>query len=367
MDRSSFIKQSFWRDSTNCVVGDGLENIPNLGISCGTVIFKTSGSTGTPKWVVHEKQAMLVSAQAVNAWLDVGQESKWGLALPIDHVGGFAIFARVFQAGCGLAELDGKWDAAKFQRWLTDEGVTHVSLVPTQLHDLVAASLQAPDRLRAVVVGGGRLSETLGQTARDLGWPVLASYGMTESGSMIATQALHDLNQGFENGNLEILPIWQVESDTDGRLIISGEALFRGYLFQDKGCVRFESHVSKKFLTNDRGILAGNHLKPLGRLDNLVKVSGVLVDIEAVERKFLEVAAGRVSPEKFAVIAVSDSRKEHVLAAVFEGEVPRGCVEDYHRVSPALERFEEIFSVKTLPRSSMGKLRRQELLRMCKS
>ncbi len=364
MDRSSFISQSFWDDPTNCVVAGGLDGIPDLGLSGGTVIFKTSGSTGAPKWVVHEKLAMLVSAQAVNAWLGVSVESKWGLALPIDHVGGFAILARVFQAGCELAELDEKWDTEKFHRWISDENVTHVSLVPTQVHDLVAASLQAPEKLRVVVVGGGQLPETLGQAARDLGWPVLASYGMTEAGSQIATQSMNDLSKPFSESALEILPIWKVESDADDRLKISGEALFCGYLFQEEIGLKFEPLRSKSFLTNDRGVVSGDHLKPLGRMDALVKVLGVLVDIEAVERRFLEVAAGRVAPDKFAVIALPDLRNEHVLVAVFEGEIPAGCIEDYEKSAPSLERINQVFQVEKFPRSSLGKLRRGELREM---
>jgi O-succinylbenzoic acid--CoA ligase len=365
MDRSSYISQSFWDDPTNCVLGGELDAIPDLGDFGGSVIFKTSGSTGTPKWVVHEKRAMLLSAEAVNLWLGVDQSSKWGLALPIDHVGGFAILARVFQAGCGLAEFEGKWNAGEFTQWLKTENVTHVSLVPTQVHDLVEAALPAPDGLRAVVVGGGRLADAMGQAARDLGWPVLASYGMTEAGSQIATQSMDDLNQPFLEGDLEILPIWRVESDADERLSISGEALFKGYIFQEGNTARFEPLLENKFLTHDRGIISGNQLKLLGRLDSLVKILGVLVDTESVERRFIEVVAGRVDPEKFAVIALPDLRKEHVLVAVFEGEIPVGCVEDYQRVAPGLEQLKESFSIQKFPRSSLGKLRRGELVEMC--
>jgi O-succinylbenzoic acid--CoA ligase len=362
MDRISFLSQSFWEDPKNCVVSGCLGDVPNLGTNGGAVIFKTSGSTGAPKWVVHEKRAMLVSAKAVNECLGVDQESKWGLALPVDHVGGFAILARVFQAGCRLAEMDEKWDVVKFHQWVEEEGVTHVSLVPTQVHDLVAAKLRAPKALRAVVVGGGRLPESLGQAARDLGWPVLASYGMTEAGSQIATQSMADLNIPFLDGNLKILPIWKVESDTDDRLILSGEALFVGYLFQDSGGLRYEPICWKSFLTNDRAVVSGNHLKLIGRMDSLVKVLGVLVDIEAVEQRFIEVAAGRVSSEKFAVIALPDPRKEHILAAVFEGEIPNEIIEEYQEHAPSLDRFDKIISVEKLPRSSLGKLRRGELV-----
>lgn len=361
MDRTSFLSQSFWEDPKNCVVGGGFDEVPDLGTNAGAVIFKTSGSTGAPKWVVHEKRGILASAKAVNEWLGVDQESKWGLALPVDHVGGFAILARVFQAGCRLVEMDEKWDAVKFHQWMEEEGVTHVSLVPTQVYDLVAAKLRAPRALRAVVVGGGRLPESLGQAARDLGWPVLASYGMTEAGSQIATQSMADLNIPFRDGNLNILPIWKVQCDTDDRLILSGDALFVGYLFQDNDSLRYEPICWKCFLTNDRAILSETHLKLIGRMDSLVKVLGVLVDIEAVEQRFLEVAAGRVYVEKFAVISLPDPRKEHVLVAIFEGNVPNEIIEAYQEIAPSLERFDKIISVEKFPRSSLGKLRRGEL------
>ncbi len=365
MDRSLYISPSFWNDPANCVLGGELNQIPDLGDLGGSVVFKTSGSTGKSKWVVHEKQAMLISAKAVNAWLGVDQQSKWGLALPIDHVGGFSILARVFQSSCGLVEFEGKWNASEFTQWLGSENVTHVSLVPTQLHDLVEASLKAPENLCAVVVGGGRLTDALGQAARDLGWPVLASYGMTEAGSQIATQSTHQLNQPFRESGLEILPIWRVESDSDERLSISGDALFRGYIFEEGNIARFEPLLGNEFLTHDRGMVSGNFLKPLGRMDFFVKVLGVLVDLESIERRFLEVAAGRVTPEKFAVIALPDHRKEHVLVAVFESEIAADCVEKYQRVTPGIEQLEQSLSFPCFPRSSLGKLRRGELVKMC--
>jgi O-succinylbenzoic acid--CoA ligase len=366
MDRNPYTLSSFWNDPADVVLGKGLKPIPALGCMGGSVIFRTSGTTGVPKWVVHEKRAMLVSAQAVNAWLEVDPHSKWGRVLSIEHVGGFAILARVFQAACGLAEFDGKWDASEFHRWLGVESVTHVSLVPTQVHDLVKAALPAPRHLRAVVVGGGCLNDKLGQAARDLGWPVLASYGMTEAGSQIATQAMGHLDKPYGDSGLTILPIWKVESDAQERLAISGEALFRGYIFHDGNNARFEPQLGKTFQTQDRGIISQNYLNLLGRMDSLVKVLGVLVDIEAVEKRFLELAAGRVRSENFAVIALPDLRKEHVLVAVFEGQIPEEYVEIHQRMAPKLERFSDVLKTDVFPRSSLGKLRRGELVEMCK-
>lgn len=361
MDWKSFTTAPFWNDARSIVAGEETW----LDCDCdSSVIFKTSGSTGTPKWIVHDKRALLISAQAVNEFLGVDSSSKWGLALPIDHMGGFAILARVYQAACGIARFEEKWNAVRFSEWLSEAEVTHTSLVPTQVHDLVQASLSAPESLRAVVVGGGSLSENLGQAARDLGWPVLASYGMTEAASQIATQPIQALSQPFHMADMEILSIWQVANDPEGRLIISGDALFKGYLTTNGSRMEFQPRKEQSFVTQDRVAISGNRLTPLGRTDDLVKVLGVLVDLREVERKFLEISAGRVSDDKFAVIALPDARKEHLLVALFEGEISNQSIAAYQHFAPGLEQFDRIEQLPAFPRSSLGKIKRAELAKM---
>lgn len=361
MDIEHLTSAAFWEDEGHFVAGEWAGDLPELAGCGASVIFRTSGSTGEGKWVVLEKKAMRVSARAVNTWLGVGGDSFWGLALPTDHVGGFSILARVFEAGCRLSVFPGKWNAVEFREWCGNEGVTHTSLVPTQLHDLVEASVSAPDGLVAVVIGGGRLSEKLGQAARDLGWPVLASYGMTETASQIATQRLEDLGKSFSDGGMEILPIWKAEV-VDGVLSVSGDALFAGTIASGES--GFIPRGAGAFRTNDLVRIEGKILKPLGRADSLVKCLGVLVDLEAVERRFLEVAGGRIVGDGFAVVALPDARSEHVLGAVFEGEVKSDCVADYNRQAPGIERIAESFGIPEFPRSSLGKIRRGRLLEM---
>jgi o-succinylbenzoate---CoA ligase len=336
------ISREFWEGGENHVAGVGLGDVSYLE---GCVIFRTSGSTGGGKWVVLEKSAMMVSARAVNEWLGVSKESRWGVALPLDHVGGFAILARVFVAGCGVAVFEGRWDAGDFVRWVEKEGVTHTSLVPTQLHDLVKAGLAVPGCLAAVVVGGGRLEEELEKKARELGWPVLASYGMTEACSQVATQ--REAGSG-----LEVLPIWEVCVE-DGFLVISGEALFAGVI--EGGCfVRRQG----AYRTTDRVFLEGRKIEVLGRGDRLVKVLGVLVDLDEVERKVRKVAGDR----ELVVIALPDERKGRMIAAVFEGD--DDCIQEYNASAEGLERISKVFVVKEFPRSTLGKLQMGRLEEM---
>src|SRR6478735_5976408 len=151
MDASVITRSAFWDDPAPMGSGE----IPSLPELTGHVLFETSGSSGKPKWIALSKPALLVSAAAVNRHLAVNTNSCWGLALPLAHVGGFGVAARAYEAGCGFRHFDRRWNAAGFYEWLERYQITHTSLVPTQVHDLVKARLSAPSALTAIVVGGG--------------------------------------------------------------------------------------------------------------------------------------------------------------------------------------------------------------------
>jgi O-succinylbenzoic acid--CoA ligase len=292
----------------------------------GHVLFETSGSSGTPKWVALSKEALLVSAVAVNRHLKVTAASIWGLALPPQHVGGFGVAARAFGVACGFSEFGRRWDAPEFGKWLAENQVTHTSLVPTQVHDLVAAGLCAPASLRAMVVGGGHLDAATGQAARALGWPVLASYGMTEAASQIATQGLELLETLYQPSPIPLLPIWQAETTPEQKLRISGPALFSGMLARENAAWIFNVRPAQWYQTQDRVQLENRCLTPLGRADTLVKVLGELVDPEAIERELVDLSTGQLAPGTFAVVAVPDSRAEHALVPVFEAAVDAALI-----------------------------------------
>lgn len=343
MDASLLTSSGFWSELT------------------GHVLFETSGSSGVPKSVAISKQALLASAAAVNLHLAVTRDSCWGLVLPLHHVGGFGVAARAYAAGCGLQEFGQRWEPGSFRDWLETHGITHTSLVPTQVHDLVKARLTAPANLQAIVVGGGHLEPATGQAARDLGWPVLASYGMSEASSQIATQTLASLKQPYQSAPIPLLPIWEARVSGDGLLEISGPALFSGYVTDGK----FTPRESAWHTTSDRVLLEGRTITPVGRADTLVKVLGELVDPEAIERELISLSQGQLAPGTIAVIAIPDERAGNALVPVFESSVSREIIDStlalYQHQAPGFRRLRPAAVVAEFPRSELGKLRRNEL------
>ncbi len=252
----------------------------------GHAVFGTSGSSGDPKWVALSQTALRTSARGVNAHLRVSATDRWLRALPAFHVGGFAVHVRHQLTGGELFWDDTKWNARPFAEHCQRAQITLTSLVPAQVFDLVSARIPAPACLRGIVVGGGHLSTPLWCQARDLGWPLLTSYGMTEASSQIATQSGDEPDPTV----LTVLPHWDVRAESDDRLALSGPALFSAYLLWRDGKWMAQP-PAEWFITGDRVALQGNRLRFLGRSGRQIKVLGEWVDLDELQRRLENLCA----------------------------------------------------------------------------
>lgn len=354
----------FWSSDEPWLPGGGPDDLrawvrgqPGL---TSQVLFETSGTTGVAKWVGLTRAALRASAEVVNAHLGVDERDVWGLALPERHVGGFGVLARAHFSGTRVARFAGKWDARSFADWLAGEQVTLVSLVPTQVVDLVAAGVPAPRWLRAVVVGGGELAVGVGMAARRLGWPVLASFGMTETGSQVATMPLAQLGDPFTSAPLPLLPCWDARLAPSGLLELRGAPLFSGYVVRTAtGGWRHQPRTAGWFTTNDRAELAGRLVTPLGRSDRRVKVLGELVDLDALEVQLAVVLPG--CGETWKIVDVPEPRRGCLLALATTRPADDNALHTYQSGAGALGRLAAVVAVDALPRTPLGKLRLGEL------
>lgn len=275
----------------------------------------TSGTEGRLKLVALSWDALEASASAVNQRLGATARDGWINPLPLFHVGGLGIMARARLSGARHATFDHPWDAGSFTRAAENAGATLSALVPTQVHDLVKARCRAPSGLRAVVVGGGALAESLHGEAAALGWPLLPSYGLTEAASQVATA-----RPGKPRGEwLPLLEHLEVRLEEHGVLELRGASLLTGWMiFDADGSCRWEDpRRSGWYRTSDRVELRGCELRVLGRVDDLVKIRGELVDLAALERAL----QARVTSGAVMLRAMPDDRNGVALKVTAETEL----------------------------------------------
>ena len=300
----------------------------------GHVWLSTSGTSGALKLTALSKRAILASAAAVNRHLQSDSSDVWLCVLPTFHVGGLGIYARVFLSGARVV-TEG-WD-----------GVTLASLVPAQVIDLVRAGTRAPASLRAVVIGGGALSEELYAQALELGWPLLPSYGMTECCSQVATAQL-----ATRNPQLLLLDHVQARTEPDGRLAIRSEALLTGYA-TEAGFI--DPKIDGWFLTEDVATIEGRTLRVEGRRGDFIKIGGESVDLSRLDRILATLGADA------AVLPIPDDRLGHVIGlAVAAGDADAIAAAFNERVFP-FERVRCIVRVPEIPRTPLGKIIRARL------
>ncbi len=257
------------------------------------VVLFTSGSSGHPKGVLIDRRALIASADASAAHLRWFADDRWLCCLPLAHISGLSVLTRCLLAGASMVLMpEGSFDPHELAQTVTTRRVTLLSLVPAMLARLLDIGWTAPAHLRAILVGGSSLPEPMLDQARRAGLPVLATYGMTETCSQIATQHPNSPSPAPFAGHVgPLLPGVEVE-ERHGRLWVRGPTLCRGYLVADpveaeRAAARFDA--SGFFDTGDLGFADdAGHLYVRGRADETIITGSENVDPAEVERVLSE-------------------------------------------------------------------------------
>lgn len=272
------------------------------------VVF-TSGSTGRPKGVRLTRANLAASAAASAAHLGHGPDERWLAVMPLCHVGGFSILTRSAREATTVL-LEPRFHPARTGHLLAAEA-TLASLVPTMLTRLL--DLGVPDRLRVrgILVGGAAAPPGLLARAVDAGLPVLATYGMTETCSQVATT----LPGADPTGPLAPLPGAELRI-VDGRIEVRGPMVSPGYVG--------ETRVGEWLRTGDLGELTREgRLRVLGRADDVIVTGG-----ENVHPAVVEEALARLDGVGDVVVAgVPDPEWGERVAAAYTGPAEIEVVE----------------------------------------
>jgi o-succinylbenzoate---CoA ligase len=326
------------------------------------LLIETSGSTGGAKRVVLSAAALRASATATHQRL--GGPGRWLLALPAHHVAGAQVIVRGLLAGHRPTTLDNR-DGFRVERFAevagallgsTDGERYYLSLVPTQLHRVLAEDVDNPalGALRgfhAVLVGGAATPDTLLRRARAAGVRVVTTYGMSET----AGGCVYD---GVPLDGVRV----RLDGGEAGRIELSGPTLAAGYL--GRPGLTAESFTGGWFRTRDLGRLeSGGTLRVLGRADDVITTGGESVHPAAVER----VLTAQPGVRGACVVGLADPEWGQLVAAalVAEGSADPDGLRDAVRDAlgaPSVPRLIRVLD--ELPLRGIGKPDRTEVARL---
>ncbi len=274
-------------------------------------IILSSGSTGTPKRIVHSLAAHIASAEGSAKNISLQPSDRWLWNLPLCHVSGLSILIRCAVSG---ATVVGSPTGEKLSAGLiADRGVTHLSLVTTQLRRLLEEDTFPARCLRSILVGGSSIDPNLIDAARERGVKVHTTYGLTEMASQVTTSLATDPS----STSGRVLTGRQLRINSDGEILVSGDTLCSGYYRSGE----IHSIVDEEgwFHTGDLGSLDDlGRLSVLGRSDNMFVSGGENVHPENIERAMLDL----FKLQQVVVVPKPDGTFGARPVAFVEGELP---------------------------------------------
>ena len=305
---------------------------PSPGEGDVALVVHTSGTTAAPRPVELTFGNVQANALGSAVALGLDPDERWLCPLPLSHVGGLMVLLR--SAIYGTTAVLSPFERA------ADDDITLVSLVPTQLQRLLDTGAPPGARLRAVLLGGAPATPALLARARDAGWPVAQTYGLTQACSQVTVAEPEDLHTAGR-----ALPGLAVTLAADGEILVEGPTVAGGGVLRTGDLGRLD----------DRG-----RLVVIGRRSDTIVTGGENVAPAEVEAALLEHPAVADA----AVFGRPDEQwGEAVTASVVlrrpadPEELRRWCAE-------RLARFKvpkAVHTAESLPRTPSGKLLRREL------
>ncbi len=327
-----------------------------------SLFIPTSGTTAKDlrdtKIVWVTKNAFLRAAEAVGNHFNFSSKNRVAITLPKFHVGGLSQEARKETWGQELFYFPQPWQAKSFFEFLLFHRITHTSLVPTQLFDIVQAGLRAPSQLECVFIGGGALGQELFQRAEQLGWPLQITYGMTETAALVAVG---------DGERFKPLAHAEMSLNKEGFLKIKASSLFNGYFRREKQEFILDQKSLKGgwFTTEDLAAKQGDRFAILGRANDYAKIGGEGVYLGRLQT-LLQDSYLQAKLPAFGVGVLRFVPSErlgaevHLVSTFSEAEV-RVVIDIFNLKVLPFERIRGFHQVQEIPLTELGKVRRQEI------
>ncbi|MGV3561415.1 AMP-binding protein [Larkinella arboricola] len=272
----------------------------------------TSGSTGTPKPITLSRSQMAASARLTGQTFGLQAGDRALACLNVDYIAGVMMLVRGLELALELTVVEPASNPLQTFDAHADS-FAFAAFVPLQMQTLLdqgGHSLPILNRMKAILVGGAAVDQTLASRLHAIEAPVFSTYGMTETVSHIAVRRINGPDQTELFRALE-----GVEIGVDNRSCLFIKAAATDY---------------QTVQTNDVvELLDHRYFRLLGRADSIINTGGVKIQPERVEEVVAGVLAQEYIQGRFFVYGVPDERlgQQVVLFLETENEWPESRME----------------------------------------
>ena len=318
-------------------------NIPNPVVHHNPAdvlqILFTSGSTGQPKGAIEDYRYL---ARAIHVKLNEYKylpEDRFLQLSSFTYSGPHVSVFYALLAGFTLCVYNLKDDGfVGLSKWLQDTGITIFNANPTAFRSFVSALTPGEQfpKVRIAKLGGEkRLSNDIQAMKRHFSniKAIRSNFSSTETQAVSTTilplDAKFDedvIPSGIPYKDIKVY-IWDEKGNSlpvgeEGEIVVNGDALARGYInnpeLTRQRFIPDPAHPDwQYFKTGDLGkLLPNGQLIHLGRMDNMVKIKGVRIELDSIENHLLDYPGIIQVASK----PIEDARGNKKLATYFVAE-----------------------------------------------
>lgn len=351
---------------------------PSYGPEQIAYVLHTSGSTGTPKAVANSHAGLLHRLQWMQHELAITEHDVIVQKTPfIFDVSVWEVFLPLVAGATLLLAKPGGHTDPWYLGSLLERGVTCMHFVPSMLDAFLSASVvKAPPALRHLICSGEALEADLIRRARRV-FPNVGLhnyYGPTEAAIDVTRWRVEDAQLtpqarvpiGAPPEGVDVYVVGdageRLPPGTEGELCLGGIQVAYGYLNSASAtAARFlpdpfsQTPGARMYATGDYGRVRNDGLHDfLGRKDGQVKIRGMRVELEEIERTIRR----RCDIARCAVVA--DAHCVYLLLS--RDDAPRYRPELLSKELPEHMVPRRVVPVSALPVTTTGKLDRKAAL-----
>ena len=285
----------------------------------------SSGTTGVPKKITIDKQAMVNSALATAEFFDLKAGNRVLHCMSTAYIAGKMMLVRSIILGFEMDFVTPSSNPLKDNQRHYD----FVAMVPMQVQN----SISELYKVKKLIVGGAKISETLLNQLLEVPTQIYETYGMTETITHIAVKKIGEKS-------FSVLSNVTIAIDERGCLVIAAPRI-----------------SDTNIVTNDVvELLSESQFLLLGRIDNVINSGGVKLFPEQIEAKLSDKIK-----QRFFVIGIPDEKLGEQVLIVIEGKP--AVFDDllFENLAP-YERPKTIRYVSKFIETESGKVRRMETL-----
>ena len=336
------------------------------------LLLTTSGSTGSPKLVKQTYKNIQANAESIVIYLELTEEEKPIVTLPMNYTYGLSIIHSHLQAGATILVTKNPVNNKFFWEFFQDEGATSFGGVPFTYEMLKRIRFMRMDlpTLRTMTQAGGKLSPVLHEEfatwAMERGKKFVVMYGQTEATARMAylppeksLEKIGSMGIPIPGGTLQLLDANNeviTEAEVAGELVYSGANVTMGYAecredLDKEDAFKGVLHTGDMAKRDKDGFYY-----IVGRMKRFLKLFGSRINLDEVDMLIKQ----KFTSFECATTGTDDKMITFVTQEDAVEEVKKYILETTHVNSSAVE----VRYCKEIPKNNAGKILYTELEKM---